>query len=415
MDICITGVGICSAIGQGKEAFLQALLNGQHQFDYLKRPGRQLPEQAVNQSSAQSEMPLFMGAEIESLQLPDNIGKGFLRTTSLSTQAAIACLDEVWHEAALHAVAAERIGLIVGGSNLQQRELVNIQDKFQTKKTFLRPTYAMAFMDTDIIGCCTELYPVKGGVTTVGAASASGQVAIIQGIQLVLSGQLDCAVVIGGLMDLSYWECQALRSVGAMGSTVFADNPSQACRPFDTRHDGFIYGEACGAVVIESVASAEARQQAAYARVSGWATAMAGNRNPDPSEHTEKQVMLTAIEKAQLSAAAIDYINPHGTGSPTGDAVELSALAGADLNHAFINATKSITGHGLTAAGCVEVIATLLQMQAGQLHPTLNLEEPLSHSFHWVGEQPINHHMQHALTLSYGFGGINSALVLSRF
>jgi len=120
------------------------------------------------------------------------------------------------------------------------------------------------------------------------------------------------------------------------------------------------------------------------------------------------------LDAASLSAREVDYINPHGTGSVVGDEIELQALRDCQLSHAYINATKSITGHGLSAAGTVEAIATLLQMQASQLHPSLNLEDPLDPSFNWVLSQSIPHAIEHALNLSTGFGGINTAICLTR-
>jgi len=99
-----------------------------------------------------------------------------------------------------------------------------------------------------------------------------------------------------------------------------------------------------------------------------------------------------------------------GTGSIVGDETELKALHACGLAGAWLNATKSLTGHGLSAAGTVEVIATLLQMRAGRLHPTRNLENPIDLTLNWVNDQSIDHPIENALTLSMGFGGINTAL-----
>jgi malonyl-ACP decarboxylase len=216
------------------------------------------------------------------------------------------------------------------------------------------------------------------------------------------------------LMDLSYWECQGLRSLGAMGSDRYATEPALACRPFDRDRDGFIFGESCGVVVIEKVDSAARAGVTPYARLSGWAMGMDGNRNPNPCVEGETRTIRNALQQANLSPGAIDYINSHGTGSAIGDVTELAALEDCGLGHAWINATKSITGHGLSAAGAVELIAVVLQMQAGQLHPTRNLENPISPALNWVRQQPIAHNIQNALNLSMGFGGVNSAICLQR-
>jgi len=97
-----------------------------------------------------------------------------------------------------------------------------------------------------------------------------------------------------------------------------------------------------------------------------------------------------------------------------GDETELKALQACGMTSAFLNATKSLIGHGLSSAGAVEVIATLLQMRARRLHPTSNLENPIDPTFKWVKNEPIDHAIRNALTLSMGFGGINTALCWER-
>ena len=167
-------------------------------------------------------------------------------------------------------------------------------------------------------------------------------------------------------------------------------------------------------MVVESWDSSERRGLTPYAALRGWGIAMDGNRNPDPSLQGEIQAIQDALARSGWSSAEIDYVNPHGTGSIAGDETELNALHACGLTGAWLNATKSLIGHGLTAAGTVEVIATLLQMQAGRLHPTRNLEHPIDPAFKWASHTSIDHHIEHALTLSMGFGGINTALCWQR-
>lgn len=407
-DIVVSGVGVTSAIGQGKAAFSSALLAGQHRFDVMRRPGRQRPASSEPASA-------FLGAEIGTLSLPDTISKSLLRTASLSGQVALATLHEAWEEAALAQVAPERIGLVVGGSNIQQRELVVAHDSYRGREQFLRPTYGVSFMDSDLCGLCTEVFGIRGFAYTIGGASASGQVAVLEAIHAVESGRVDVCIAMGALMDISYWECQGLRSLGAMGSDRYADAPALACRPFDRDRNGFIFGESCGVVVVERLGSAHRSGQTPYARVTGWAMGMDANRNPNPSVEGEVAAVKGALERAALSPRDIDYINPHGTGSTIGDITELDSIRQCGLDHAYLNATKSVIGHGLSAAGAVELIAVLLQMKAGRLHPTRNLENPMDTSFKWVGREAVAHTIDNALNLSMGFGGVNTAVCLQRY
>lgn len=399
-EILITGIGITSAIGQGKDAFSSALLQGKHNFGVMKRKGRQ-------------KETTFLGAEIQELCYPEGLSKKLLRRTSFTGKVALVTLQEAWEEAELNKVDPCRIGLVVGGSNVQQREMLQIYEAYGERVEFIRPTYGISFLDSDLCGLCTEQFGIKGLAYTVGGASASGQLAIIQAVQAVLCGQVDVCIALGALMDLSYLECQALRALGAMGSDRYYEQPELACRPFDKNHDGFIFGECCGAIVIERKESAIARHIRPYAAINGWAVSMDANRNPNPSYEGEVAVITNALKMAEIEASEVDYINPHGTGSIIGDETELRAIQDCGLSHAYINCTKSITGHGLTAAGAVEIIAVLLQMKEAQLHPTRNLEEPIDSSFNWVSAYGEKHAIKNALSLSIGFGGINTAICLT--
>lgn len=396
-DPVVTGMGVLTPVGQGAAAFGDALLAGETAFRVMQRPGRQ-------RESA------YLGAELGEIAPPPGIPRQTLRTASLSAQAALAVLHEAWTAARLSEVDPRRIGLIVGGSNVQQRELTQIHETYRDSSSFLRPTYALSFMDSDLCGFATSHFGIRGLAYTAGGASASGQVAIIQAAQAVQTNQVDVCIALGALMDLSHWECRGLRAIGAMGSDRYADEPARACRPFDRDRDGFIFGESCGAVVLESWESSRRRGIDPYAALRGWGIAMDGNRNPNPSLEGETEAIGSALRASGWTAAEVDYVNPHGTGSLVGDETELQALRASGLEGAFLNATKSLIGHGLSAAGTVEVIATLEQMQAGRLHPTRNLENPIDDDLNWVREEAVEHSIEKALTLSMGFGGINTAL-----
>jgi malonyl-ACP decarboxylase len=395
----ITGLGVVSAIGQGKQGFFSSLLSGQHAFGYLQRAGRR------------SERPA-LGAEISELRSPGHVPLKSWRAASWSARAALVCLDEAWNEAGLAEVDPRRIGLIVGGSNFQQREHAELRQALDGRRDFVRPSYALSFMDSDVCGFCTEHFGIRGFAFTLGGASASGQLAVIQAANALSSGQVDVCIALGALMDLSAWECNAFRALGAMGSERFADEPARACRPFDAARDGFIFGEASAAIVLENLEKT-GRRAHSYGRLAGWGVGTDGNRGSEPSLEGERHVIATALKMARCAPEAIDYVNPHGSGSVLGDQVELEALASSGLTGAAINTTKSITGHGLCAAGAVEIVAVLLQLEKQVLHPCRNLEQPVDARFAWTSSaQPRA--MKSALSLSMGFGGLSTAVCIQR-
>lgn len=402
--LVISGVGVTTAVGVGKAAFAQALREGRSAFGRLTRPGRifHAPDGEIT----------FIGAEIDESMLPSVLDARTARTASWSGRVAAATLLEAWDEAALASLPPERVGLVLGGGNLQQRELANLHDELAQRRQYVRPSVASGFLDTDVLALCCERYGIRGPSFACAAASSSGQFAVIQAALAVLSGQVDACIALGALMDLSFWELQALRSAGAMGGEAFADDPRRACRPFDQRRDGFIYGESCAALVIEREDAARVRNITPYASLAGWHIVNDGTRSTSPSLRGEVDVLLGALQNSGARPEDVDYYNAHGTGSIVGDEIELQAIQQAGLSGAFVNATKSITGHGLTAAGAVEIAATLLQMQGGWLHPTLNLEQPLDPAVRWITGSARPVRIELAVSLSLGFGGFNTALCL---
>lgn len=401
-ELVVSGLGVVTAVGVGRASFGEALQQGRSRFGTMRREGRQ-------QGSS-----TYMGAEIEPLACPPGVAAHVFRGASLGGQAALAVVAQAWAEARLADADPRRIGLVLGGSNLQQRDFALAVQRYAPQPQFVRPSHAVAFMDSDLCGLCSEQFDIRGYWSTCGGASASGQLAIAQAMDAVAGGRVDICIALGALMDLSWLECQAFTAAGAMGGAGFAEHPQLACRPFDRRSEGFVFGEACGAVVVEREEGCRARGAASQARLLSCAVAVDANRRPNPSLEGEVGVIGDALAQAGLQPRDIDYVNPHGSGSQLGDEVEVQALHRAGLSHARANTTKSIVGHGLSAAGLVEVVATVLQMQGGWLHPCLNMDEPIDREIAWVGSSQAEHRIGRALSLSIGFGGINTALCLER-
>ena len=404
-NIEITGMGIVTSIGQEVATFKEALLSGETQFTYLKQPGRE-------------SIKPFIGAEIPDIDAKTLFPEysGLLRTATKSAQVAIVAVAEAWQDAklTLSKVNPERIGLVVGGSNLQQRYQQQIWQRYHSRQEFIRPTYGLTFWDTDILGLISQCFQIQGEGYSVGGASASGAVAIIHAARQILMGSSDICIALGALSDLSGAEFQALMNLGAMGSERFADRPDLACRPFDQDHDGFIYGEGCGVVILERTDRAQQRGARSHGQLKGWGLALDGNRSPEPSQKGEERAINTALAMADLQPESIDYVNTHGTGSPLGDKTEVAALKSVGLHHSLINSTKSLTGHCLTGAGVVEAIATILQMKFGFCHPTKNLVNPIDTSLNWVKETSVQLEIKYAISNSFGFGGINTALLIAQ-
>ena len=182
----------------------------------------------------------------------------------------------------------------------------------------------------------------------MGGASASGNVAIIKGYQLIRSGLADARPVVGPAAGLSSLELQGLYNLGTMGGKRFGNEPELACRPFDKDHEGFIYGQAAACLVLESRLSARQRGAAGLAEVLGGVLVLHGHRLPDPSEAWEIRAMASALNQAGIDAGKVDYINTHGTSTPLGDETEINAIREVfndNVAKVWLNSTKGLTGH----------------------------------------------------------------------
>jgi 3-oxoacyl-[acyl-carrier-protein] synthase II len=201
----------------------------------------------------------------------------------------------------------------------------------------------------------------------------------------------------------------------------FNNDPTKASRPFDGKRSGFVMGEGAGVVVLETLEHAKARGAKIYAELAGYgATDDAYHITaPSPEGHAATRAMRLALEDGEIPAEAIDYINAHGTSTPMNDKTETSAIKkvfGDRAKKIPISSTKSMTGHLLGAAGAVELIATLLCMEHGKIHPTINQEVPDPEcDLDYVPNKARPATIHAALSNSLGFGGHNAVLVVKKF
>ena len=396
----ISGIGIVSGGGIGKDETLYYLKKASHNFHRLRRPHRQ---------HASSH---FYGLECDDQAIDATVAdfSSPLRTASLSTKAAVAVLKQAWQEAQLdqRQVDPMRIGLVIGGSNFQQGHLLLLQERYRDKPVYLRSHYGFSYLDTDMLGVLTELFHIEGEAYVLGGASASGQLAVIHAARLVQQGCVDIGIAVGALTDLSYWELQGLSNMGAL-AVVPTNQKYESC-PFDQNHCGLTYGEGSAAVIIERVDPANRHQQSI--QIAGWGISIDGNRNPNPSSEGQARSIEDSMAMADIQAESVDYINPHGSGSQLGDQTELATLKQLGLHESYINASKAYFGHCLMAAGALEIVLTVLQMRHHFLHGTPGLNQPIDNTFRWVKDFKEKHKIRCALCLSYGFSGINTSIIL---
>ncbi len=413
----ITGMGILSSIGDDVPQFSTSLRNGKSGIKRItseKEPKVSVDIAAEIQNfSFLEKLNQFPNIPDEKFRNAKRLGQRAPFTVQMSIISAI----EAWQNAKLFRTCptSDRVGLIVAGQNSTQNYQYDLISKFRENPEYLSPRYALEFLESNQVGVLSELFDIKGEGFVVGGASATGNVGIIKGFHSILAGLVDICLVVGVVADPSPMDIQGFINIGAMGGKKYFDQPDKACRPFDTDHEGFIYGQAGACVILESGLSASRRGVPFQAEIKGGSLNLDGNSSADPNVDGEKKAMVSALHQSGFSASDVDYLNAHGSSSPLGDKTEAEAICDVFSSHTsdlWLNATKGLTGHCLYSAGVVEIIATVEQMQKGFIHPNRNLQDPIHSGLKFSGAEAISHRINIAMSNSFGFGGINTSVVL---
>jgi 3-oxoacyl-[acyl-carrier-protein] synthase-1 len=402
-EVYVTGAGIISALGHGKQATLEALRNqrsGIAPIRYLKTLHSGLPVGEVKFSNDQMrEMLHFAPSEatIRSSLL------GILAAAEALTQAQLH--DRTAREALRVALVS---GITVGGMDqTEQRyeELLSGDPK------------NAAYIDLNDCGACTEqiadYFGGFGMVSTIVTACSSSANAIMMGADLIRDNRAD-VVVAGGC------ECLSRYHVNGFNTLMILDHA--VCRPFDRDRAGINLGEGAGYVVLESPETARRRglqHRFLLGKVSGYSNACDAYHPTasSPSGTGAYLAMKGAVAHAGLAPEDIDYINAHGTGTPNNDLTEGLALMRlfGPQHVPPLSSVKAYTGHTTSAAGSVEAILSLLILEHQFLPVQTNFRHPIQeHSFTPVTSPIPLRPVRHILSASFGFGGNNSAIIFSQ-
>lgn len=260
-------------------------------------------------------------------------------------------------------------------------------------------------------------YGFKGPNHSVVTACATGAHAIGDAARMIMLDDADVMVAGGAEAAVNRIGVAGFAACRAL-STSYNDRPEEASRPFDKGRDGFVIGEGSGIVVLEEYEHAKKRGAQIYAEIVGYGMSGDAYHITSPAEDGNGgyRAMEAALKRAGLSTADIDYINAHGTSTPVGDAIEVSAvkrLFGANMKDIAMSSTKSSIGHLLGAAGAVEAIYSAMAIKTGVLPPTLNLHDP-DPAAEGVNLVPLiaqEKKLRAIMSNSFGFGGTNASLI----
>ena len=259
-------------------------------------------------------------------------------------------------------------------------------------------------------------YGLKGPNSSPVTACATGTHAIGDSFTLIKNNKADLMICGGSEAAVCPIGMAGFSAARALCDT-FNDNPESGSRPWDKKRSGFVMGEGAGVIVLEEYEHAKKRGAKIYGEIKGYGLSGDAFHITKPSEDGNGgfRAMEMAVKESELSLEDIQYINAHGTSTPVGDLIELSAVERMFENHKniFMNSNKSAIGHLLGAAGAVEAVFTLKSIQNSILPATLNLDEPERETFiDLVPNTPKEAKIKNAISNSFGFGGTNASLVI---
>ncbi len=406
--VVVTGRGLCTPLGAGLAANVQALRTGKSGislFEDFQVNG--LDSQVAGKINYEYDCPLF---ERKLLRfMPEN--------AKFAVYAAYEAMTEAGYT--LETLPGDKMAVINGCGGSAYGELYPNVRKFEDARSIRKvsPFAVPRIMPSSAVANLSLIFKIKGESYDISCACTSGALAIMAGARLIRSGEYDI-VMVGGSEEVSWPQALGFNAMKALSHSRNND-PEHASRPFDQERDGFVIAEGAGILILESEEHAKKRGAKILCELSGYASNSNASDMVVPDNAASAEVMQMALDHAGLKAEEIDYINTHGTSTGVGDPVELDAIKtvfGADGKVA-INSTKSQTGHMIGAAGAVEAIFTSLMIEGSFISKSMNIEHVIG-GYEWadiVREVRENVTIRHALSNSFGFGGTNASLIFSRY
>lgn len=411
--VVVTGLGIVSPIGIGLETFWKRAVEGISGVTTLQSWTD--PPAETYRSRVAGQILNFNPQEYVDVPLTDRVDRyaqlGLVAAKEALTDAGIRMKKEAPH----------RVGVIVGagmgGMMMGERALSQL---YETRKpSRVHPNFVPAVTLNSASGIIALAFGMKGPNLTISTACSSSIHAIGQAFHTIRSGQADVVVAVGADASITPLAFAGFCSLRAL-SSKYNEAPTRASRPFDRGRDGFVMGEGAGALILESLQHAKRRRARTYAEVAGYASTSEAYHMVVPREDgTDVAATIRlALREAKLQPAHVDYVNAHATSTMVGDEVEVRGLRQVFKRRAdklFINATKSLIGHTLGAAGAIGAVTTLMAMNTNLIHPTLNYDDP-DPDCRLAGVSPETQEgrIHVALTNAFGFGSNNGVLVFKR-
>jgi len=399
--VFITGVGIKSCIGNDYAEVLANLQNAKSGIvfneKYSEMGFRSCVSGSVNidlSEHVDRKLLRFMG---------ESAGYAYLATKDALKMAGI---DESYLD-------SPKIGIVAGSGGASTRVMLESGDIAREKgPKRIGPYGVTKSMSSSISAIIATALKLKGINYSISSACATSAHCIGHAADLIKSGQQD--VVIAGGSDDEHWSSSCLfDAMGALSSN-FNSTPTIASRPYDSNRDGFVISGGAGMIILEDEEHAKKRGANILAKLSGYFANSDGYDMVAPSGEGASRCMQGAIDNSKIK---IDYINTHGTSTPVGDVAEINAIKTLFTSEQpMISSTKSMTGHSLGATGAHEAIYSIMMINENFIAPSINIESLCDDAEGLdIVTETRNISINNVLSNSFGFGGTNASLVISRY
>jgi len=405
--VVITGIGAVTPIGIGKDVFWNNLISGKSGISKITL-------------FDPSELETRIAGEVKDFDPLDYMDKTEARRNDRFTQFVIAASDEAMKDSGIDKdkIDIYRAGVIIGSGIGGLQTLLNQHNIYLQKGPKRVSPFLIPMMISNMAsGVVSIRHGLKGPNMCVVSACASANHSIGESFKYIERGDADIMVCGGAEAPIVPLGVAGFINMKAVSSRN--DEPEKASRPFDKGRDGFVISEGAAIIVLESEEHAKKRGAHIYAYISGYGASSDAYHiaAPEPTGVGAQKCMENAILDAGLNPEDVDYINAHGTSTPVGDKAEVLAIKHLFKDHAYqmkISSNKSMIGHLLGAAGGAETVATTLTVKEGIVPPTINLDDP-EFDLDFVPKKSVKADIRVALNNSFGFGGHNASLIITRY
>jgi len=399
-NVVVTGVGIKSCIGNTYNEVLKSLQEGTSGI-------------TANQSYADLGFRSQISGSIN-LDYSELIDRKLLRFMGEASAYAYLAAKDAIKMSGLEEeyLNSPRVGIVAGSGGSSTRVLLSTSDITREKGPKRIGPYAVTkSMASSISAILGTAFKLKGINYSISSACATSAHCIGHGADLIRSGQQDI-VIAGGGEDEHWSSSNLFDAMGAL-SSKFNETPTIASRPYDKNRDGFVIAGGSGILILEEEEHAKKRNANILAKVSGYFATSDGYDMVAPSGEGALRCMQGVLDNY---GSSVDYINTHGTSTPVGDIAELNAIRELFGNECpIISSTKSMTGHSLGATGAQEAIYSIMMLNEGFIAPNINSEELCDEAkgIH-INTETISKNITSVMSNSFGFGGTNASLILSK-